>query len=75
MEELGGGGDNLVGTWAVLTYRVDVRDAMERAGMDLNSFDRIEWIREVIKGKHGDELSVLWDAFLQRGGSVPELDE
>jgi len=74
MEDLGGGGDNLIGVLALLTFRVDVRDAMERVGLT-NDFDRVDWIKSVIGGEQGPELAVAWDKYLEGGGTPLEVEE
>ncbi len=72
LEDMGGGGDNHLGVLALLTYQVDVEEAMSRVGMDMGDFDPIVWIKEVAKGQHDDELAVAWDKYLSRGGKPPE---
>lgn len=51
---------------ALLTFQHDVEGRMEHVGMDLNNFDRDEWI----KGGFGEdeEIAVMWDQHLTRGG-------
>ncbi len=68
MTDMGGGGENQTAVLAVLTFQCDIRDALQRMGLD-HDFDRGVWIREVVAGEHGTELAILWD---KSGEEVPE---
>jgi len=52
LNDMGGGGDNLVGAWAVLTFRVDVHEAIGRHPLhdaideDLDEAERLAWLIE-----------------------------
>lgn len=50
MEDMGGGGDNPTAVLAVLTYRIDVSDALRRRGIDYD-FDRDAWLEANPEGQ------------------------
>lgn len=56
MEDMGGGGDNAAAVLALLTYQVDVREALDRIGLG-GDFDREEWLEAAREGEYGEEIA------------------
>lgn len=67
-----GAPEQTLAAWAYFTLEADVQSELSNFGLQ-GDFDRVEWIREVLDGRYGAELPVLWDKLVLRDPSLVDV--